>query len=99
MAGVRTGDDLFGLAHGFLAAGASSVLASLWYVRQGVGVEVSRRFYELWKGAPGKPGIGKAAALRAAQSEALRKKVWFGLGRPYAHPYQWAAFQLYGDWH
>ena len=46
------------------------------------------------------PGTGASTgALRAAQSEALRKKVWFGLGRPYAHPYQWAAFQLYGDWH
>jgi CHAT domain-containing protein len=36
-------------------------------------------------------GQSKDEALRAAQLELLR-------GSKFAHPFHWAAFQLFGDW-
>jgi len=94
---TSTSDELLGLAQAFLMIGASSVLASVWTVRQDVGVAITRRFYELLK-ENNTGQQSKLKALQIAQQEALEKKIWFGLLNAWEHPYFWAAFQLYGDW-
>jgi CHAT domain-containing protein len=91
IAETSTNDEMAGLAHAFLFGGASSVIASLWLVRQGVTVDITRRFYELWKGDVGKEQLSKIKSLQLAEQEELQKE-----DKP--HPQLWAAFQLYGDW-
>ncbi len=77
------GDDIVGLNRAFIFAGASTVIASLWTVDdQATGV-LMRSFYTHLK-----RGIGKAEALRMAQSETRHQ---------YPNPYYWAAFVLTGD--
>jgi CHAT domain-containing protein/Tfp pilus assembly protein PilF len=77
------GDDIVGLNRAFIYAGASSVIASLWAVDDEATSFLMRSFYTHLK-----RGMGKAAALQAAQT-ATRMK--------YPHPYYWAAFILTGD--
>jgi tetratricopeptide (TPR) repeat protein len=85
-AGAVAGDELAGLAHAFLHAGARSLLVSLWAVSDPATAALMRSFY-----AARSRGLDKAAALGAAQAD-LR-------GRPeHAHPYFWGAFTLVGDW-
>lgn len=98
IAQTATNDELTGLAHAFLLAGASSVLATLSYVRQGPGVAITERFYQRWLGKSGEPAMSKIAALQEAQLAALRRRDWFGLGGATWHPQQWSAFALYGNW-
>ncbi len=87
-----TGDEMAGLTHAFLLAGASAVLSSLHYIVQDAGVCLTETFYRSWKG-----GLSKIRALQRAQQVALRRRVlWFGPRR--FHPQQWSAFQLYGHW-
>jgi CHAT domain-containing protein len=92
-----TGDDVSGLAQGFLVAGASSVLAGKTYVVQSAGVAITRGFYEAWLGKRSGKRATKIAALRASQLAAIGTKGWFSKG--VWHPHQWGAFQLYGSWH
>ncbi len=81
---IAPGDELLGLARGFLAAGAPSLLLSLWVVDDAGTAELMRRFYrDLLAGAT------PAAALRRAQCEMLEI-------RP--HPFFWAPFVLMGRW-
>ena len=81
------GEGLMGLPRGFLYAGATQVLASLWNVQDESTAELMTRFYRhlLVEGQPA------AAALRAAQRSMLEE-------RRYA-PYHWAGFIVLGDWH
>lgn len=79
---VANGDDVVGLTRGFLFAGASTIIASLWQVDDQATSELMRRFYE------GVNDKNKREALRQAQFFAREK---------YAHPYYWAAFQLTGN--
>lgn len=81
------GEGMVGLTRGFLHAGASRVVASLWRVRDRATAELMARFYRglLIEGLP--PG----AALRAAQLEIRRERRW-------RDPYFWAPFLLQGDW-
>lgn len=81
---VMPGDELIGLTHGFLCAGAPSVLASLWMVQDEAAAEFMECFYTALQRL-GRP----AAALREAQLAALER-------RP--HPYFWSAFALHGRW-
>jgi CHAT domain-containing protein len=81
------GEGLIGLVHGFMYAGATRVMASLWNVDDEVTAELMAHFYrnlELNASSP-------AAALRAAQIEVRRQARW-------SSPYYWAAFQLQGEW-
>jgi CHAT domain-containing protein len=79
---VEAGDELFGLVRGFLAAGATSVAASLWSAHDAATAQLMGRFYrELAHGE------SAAAALRCAQ-RSLRAE--------FPHPYYWAAFALIG---
>lgn len=80
---VEPGDELFGLLRGFLSAGARSVAVSFWAADDQATAELMERFYALLA-----QGLGKAAALRAAQQETRAR---------YPHPYHWAAFALVGQ--
>ncbi|MGH2542629.1 MAG: CHAT domain-containing protein, partial [Ardenticatenaceae bacterium] len=84
---IQVGDDPVGLARGFLAAGARSVLVSLWQLEDNCALALMRRFYEkLADGAP------KAGALRSAQLSWLQEAD----GR-FRHPFYWGGLQLVGD--
>lgn len=80
------GEGLIGLTRGFMYAGASTVVASLWKVDDEATAELMKRFYtNLLKG-----GMTPAAALRAAQNSVRQKPEW-------SAPYYWAAFTVQGD--
>lgn len=81
------GEGLVGLAHGFMAAGSKSVVASLWKVDDRATAVLMADFYEsmLQKGLP------PAAALRAAKLKMMRDKQW-------SAPYYWAGFELQGEY-
>jgi CHAT domain-containing protein len=72
------------LVRGFLNAGVGRVIASRWNVDTEATAGFVRRFYESVLS-----GAVPSSALRQA-SEALRSRP------PTAHPYYWAAFQLFG---
>lgn len=79
---IANGDDLVGLARGFLYAGAGAIVSSLWKVDDLSTSYLMTRFYT----AMDKADTGEA--LRMAQLDTLKK---------YPHPYHWAAFQLTGQ--
>jgi len=81
------GEGLVGLTRGFMHAGASRVLASLWSVDDVATSELMRRFYD----AMFRERMPPSAALRKAQLEMLREERW-------RSPYYWAAFVLQGEW-
>jgi len=82
-----SGEGLIGLTRGFMYAGASRVVASLWKVSD---VATARLMTEFYRGME-KDGLSPAAALRAAQVKMWREKRW-------KSPYFWAAFQIQGEW-
>lgn len=79
---VSWGDELVGLVRGFFAAGAPSLIVSLWTVNDESTAELMNTFYHEWQA-----GAGVAAALRAAQCRLLETR---------AHPVFWAPFILVG---
>jgi CHAT domain-containing protein/tetratricopeptide (TPR) repeat protein len=81
------GEGLLGLTRGFLYAGASRVMASLWPVRDRATAELMRRFYH----ALLHDHLPPAAALRASQRSLRREPRW-------RDPYFWAPFVMQGDW-
>jgi CHAT domain-containing protein len=81
------GEGFLSLTHGFLHAGASQVIASLWPVRDRAAAELMQRLYR----AMLRDGMRPAAALRAAQLEMQSQRTW-------RDPYFWAAFVAQGDW-
>lgn len=81
------GEGLIGLTRGFMYAGASSVMASLWKVDDEATAELMKRFYaNMLQG-----GMPPAAALRAAQNSIRQEPQW-------RSPYFWAAFTLQGEY-
>jgi CHAT domain-containing protein len=82
-----SGEGLIGLTRGFMYAGASRVVASLWKVSDVATAELMAEFYRSME----KDGLAPAAALRAAQVKMWKQKRW-------RSPYYWAAFQLQGEW-
>jgi CHAT domain-containing protein len=78
------GDELLGLARGFLSAGASSLVVSLWSVNDEVTTQLMQYFYEALLA-----GQNRAAALQTAMRK-LRSE------SPYTHPHYWAPFVLVG---
>jgi CHAT domain-containing protein len=81
------GDEQLGLGRAFLAAGAPSLVMSLWPVEDNATNELMQLFYHyLLKGE------SKVQALRAAQCSLLHRAESI-----YTHPYFWAAFRLVGD--
>jgi CHAT domain-containing protein/Flp pilus assembly protein TadD len=81
------GEGLIGLTRGFMYAGASSVVASLWKVDDESTAELMRRFYANML----QNNMTPAAALRAAQNSIRREPQWHS-------PYYWAAFTLQGEY-
>ncbi|MBX7172043.1 MAG: CHAT domain-containing protein [Pyrinomonadaceae bacterium] len=81
------GEGLIGLTHGFMYAGAESVLASLWQVDDYATSELMQRFYQ----AMLKEGFPPAKALQKAQISMIKEK---GL----QNPFYWSAFTLQGEW-
>jgi CHAT domain-containing protein len=84
------GDEQLGLGRAFLAAGANSLVMSLWSVEDNATSELMKRFYQHLLN-----GESKVQALRAAQCYFLRQEG--SLHSHYSHPYFWAAFRLVGD--
>lgn len=81
------GEGLIGLTRGFMYAGASRVIASLWKVDDEATSELMGRLYEKML----RQGQSPASALRQAQLEMSRQKRW-------QEPYFWAGFELQGEW-
>lgn len=79
---VRGGDEVIGLARGFLGAGAHSLLVSLWNVHDESAAALMDGFYDALQ-----QGGTPAAALRSAQERALLAG---------HHPYFWAPFLVIG---
>ena len=80
------GEGLIGLTRGFMYAGASSVVASLWKVDDEATAELMKRFYKNML----EDGMTPATALREAQNSFRQHPIW-------SAPYYWAGFTLQGD--
>lgn len=79
---VAGGDELLGLPHAFLGAGAAALLVSLWLVEDKTTALFMNSFYHSLA-----EGHGYADSLRRAQLATMAD---------YPHPYYWAPFVLIG---
>jgi CHAT domain-containing protein/tetratricopeptide (TPR) repeat protein len=79
---VYAGDEILGLVRGFLAAGATSLVVSLWAVNDGATAQLMTAFYQQLQA-----GVAPRPALREAT---------LATRRDYEHPYFWAPFVLIG---
>lgn len=84
--GRSTADGVVGIARAFVAAGALTLVASLWKVDDAATRELMERFYKrlLSGGVLG----NVAAAMQAAMTSMIRDRHW--------SVYQWASFVVYG---
>ena len=82
---IETGDEQMGMVRAFLAAGARSVLSTLWRLDDDSPAILFPRFYALACDAD------LPSALAQAQRDLLRHPL-------YQLPCFWAALQLSGDW-
>jgi CHAT domain-containing protein/tetratricopeptide (TPR) repeat protein len=82
------GEGLMSLTRGFMHAGTSKVVASLWKVDDEATAALMKRFYHnlLEKKMP------PAAALRQAKLEMMDAR------EQWRAPYYWAGFVIQGDW-
>jgi tetratricopeptide (TPR) repeat protein len=87
-------DGSFGMEQAFFAAGARSLLVSLWPVDDEATALFMRRFYEDLT-RPGAP-VSRSEALQEARRWLRGWQAPDGT-RPFAHPCYWAAFVLVGD--
>lgn len=79
---ICAGDEILGLARGFLSAGVGSIVLSLWTVNDAAATELMIDFYKnLQRGA------SISASLRLSQNNFIRRG---------AHPYFWSPFALIG---
>jgi CHAT domain-containing protein/Tfp pilus assembly protein PilF len=81
------GEGLVGLTRGFMYAGATRVMASLWKISDAATAHGMSQFYQAMQQGKKSP----AASLRQAQLRMWRQKRW-------SAPYYWAAFEVQGDW-
>ena len=84
---VPAGDEFVGMTRAFLAAGSTSVMATLWEVDDKASVQLMQHFYEQLTGPIG--ARDTAGALAEAQRELHANKAM-------GHPYYWAPFILVG---
>ena len=80
-------EGLVGMTRGFMYAGATRVVASLWKVNDVATAELMRGFYRGML----RDHLPASAALRQAQLQMSKEPRW-------SSPYFWAAFQLHGEW-
>ncbi len=76
------GDEWIGLARGFLQAGASAVIASLWPIAEEPTLALMDTFYDAIAGGESAPRA-LASAMRAVRGS-------------HSHPWQWASFACLG---
>lgn len=81
------GEGMIGLTRGFMYAGASHVMGTLWKVEDFATSKFMKAFYTALE----QNGMQAAQALRHAQLALWKEKHW-------SAPYYWAAFTLQGDW-
>jgi len=81
------GEGIMSLARGFLIAGASSVVNTLWDVNDDASFMIMREFYHNLS-----KGYEKGESLRMAKINYLKHTP-----PTYANPYFWAAFEVMGD--
>jgi len=79
---ISAGDEILGLARGFLSAGARSLLLSLWTVNDAATTRLMTDFY-----ANLQRGETIAASLRVAQTNLIKRG---------EHPYFWSPFLVIG---
>ena len=79
---VFAGEEILGLARGFLSAGARSLVLSLWTVNDSATAGLMRDFYNSLQ-----RGESVAASLRLAQLELIKQD---------SHPYFWSPFFVIG---
>lgn len=79
---VFAGDEILGLARGFLSAGADSLVLSLWTVSDEATTEMMKDFYAVLQ-----RGESISASLRKAQKKFIERG---------EHPYYWSPFALIG---
>ncbi len=81
------GEGSISLNYGFMAAGAKSVISSLWPVNdQSTQILMSEFYTQL------KAGKNKKQALRNAKLKLIN-----GKNKSFRHPFYWSAFNLYGN--
>ena len=80
------GEGLMSLTRGFMLAGASRVMASIWKVDDEATARLMKEFYGEMLGK----GKSTAESLRAAQLAMLKKRQW-------RSPFYWASFVLQGE--
>ena len=80
------GEGLVGLTRGFMYAGATRVVASLWSVGDNATAELMKRFYRGML----REGLTPSAALRKAQVEMWKNPRW-------SDAYYWGAFVVQGE--
>lgn len=83
---LTRGDEIAGLTRAFIAAGAASVVSSLWSVPSEATTALMVSLFTHVK-----EGMTKAEALRTAQLKVMNTS-------GYTQPCYWAAFNLVGDW-
>jgi CHAT domain-containing protein/Flp pilus assembly protein TadD len=81
------GEGLLGITRGFMYAGASRVVASLWNVNDAATAQLMSKFYN----GIFKDKLQPAAALRRAQVAMWEQTRW-------SLPYYWAGFVIQGEW-
>jgi CHAT domain-containing protein len=82
------GEGLIGLTRGFMYAGASRVVASLWKVDDAATAALMEHFYRCLF----QEKLSPSAALRQAQLRTMKQN------RRWQSPYYWAAFVLQGEY-
>ena len=79
---IFAGDEILGLARGFLAAGANSLVLSLWTVNDEATTGLMKNFYTNLQRGENIP-----ASLRSAQINFIKNN---------SHPYFWSPFMVIG---
>jgi CHAT domain-containing protein len=79
---IYAGDEILGLARGFLVAGVHSIVLSLWTVNDQATKNLMKDFY-----TEQQLGQSVAASLQKAQKKCIRQNL---------HPYFWASFAIIG---
>lgn len=92
--GTRGSPGLSGLARAFFYAGAGSLLASHWPVRDDVASRLTVRSIEIRRD---NPDLSRAEALQRAMREIRMNAAHDSDSDTWAHPSAWAPFTLVGD--